>query len=138
MFSSVHETWYLKVIFLKSENLPRDLKSFPMDVFSDFYILKNQLPSAGFEPENLGPQGENVTLRPHFIIIICLLKTFSILMLSEYTYYTVYKWQEPKTCCLRADVRRQGCHYKISREKFEPEPGFEPRTSGFLARRSTT
>ena len=28
--------------------------------------------------------------------------------------------------------------YKISREKFEPEPGFEPRTSGFLARRSTT
>ena len=26
--------------------------------------------------------------------------------------------------------------YKISREKFEPEPGFEPRTSGFLARRS--
>ena len=29
-------------------------------------------------------------------------------------------------------------HYKISREKFEPEPGFEPRTSGFLARRSTT
>ena len=29
-------------------------------------------------------------------------------------------------------------HYKISREIFEPEPGFEPRTSGFLARRSTT
>ena len=29
-------------------------------------------------------------------------------------------------------------HYKISREKFEPEPGFKPRTSGFLARRSTT
>ena len=29
-------------------------------------------------------------------------------------------------------------HYKISREKFEPEPAFEPRTSGFLARRSTT
>ena len=28
--------------------------------------------------------------------------------------------------------------YKISREKFEPEPGFEPRTSGFLAQRSTT
>ena len=28
--------------------------------------------------------------------------------------------------------------YRISREKFEPEPGFEPRTSGFLARRSTT
>ena len=25
-------------------------------------------------------------------------------------------------------------HYKISREKFEPEPGFEPRTSEFLAR----
>ena len=25
-------------------------------------------------------------------------------------------------------------HYKISREKLEPEPGFEPRTSGFLAR----
>ena len=25
-------------------------------------------------------------------------------------------------------------HYKISREKFEPEPEFEPRTSGFLAR----
>ena len=25
-------------------------------------------------------------------------------------------------------------HYKILREKFEPEPGFEPRTSGFLAR----
>ena len=23
-------------------------------------------------------------------------------------------------------------HYKISREKLEPEPGFEPRTSGFL------
>ena len=29
-------------------------------------------------------------------------------------------------------------HYKISREKFEPEPGFEPRTSGFLARHFTT
>ena len=29
-------------------------------------------------------------------------------------------------------------HCKISREKFEPEPGFEPRTSGFLAQRSTT
>ena len=29
-------------------------------------------------------------------------------------------------------------HYKISREKFEPEPGLETRTSGFLARRSTT
>ena len=29
-------------------------------------------------------------------------------------------------------------HYKISREKFEPEPGFDPWTSGFLARRSTT
>ena len=28
--------------------------------------------------------------------------------------------------------------YKISREKFEPEPGFEPRSSRFLARRSTT
>ena len=24
-------------------------------------------------------------------------------------------------------------HYQISREKFEPEPGFQPRTSGFLA-----
>ena len=29
-------------------------------------------------------------------------------------------------------------YYRISREKFEPEPGLEPRTSGFLARRSTT
>ena len=29
-------------------------------------------------------------------------------------------------------------NYQISREKFEPEPGFEPRISGFLARRSTT
>ena len=29
-------------------------------------------------------------------------------------------------------------HYRISREKFEPEPGFEPQTSGFLAWRSTT
>ena len=29
-------------------------------------------------------------------------------------------------------------HYQISREKFEPEPGFEPQTSGFLARRSTS
>ena len=28
--------------------------------------------------------------------------------------------------------------YKISIEKIEPEPGFEPRTSGFLARHSTT
>ena len=27
-------------------------------------------------------------------------------------------------------------HYKISKEKLEPEPGFEPRASGFLARRS--
>ena len=25
-------------------------------------------------------------------------------------------------------------NYQISREKFEPEPGFESRTSGFLAR----
>ena len=29
-------------------------------------------------------------------------------------------------------------HCQISREKFEPEPRFEPRTSGFLARGSTT
>ena len=29
-------------------------------------------------------------------------------------------------------------NYKISREKFEPEPGFERRTSEFLARHSTT
>ena len=29
-------------------------------------------------------------------------------------------------------------HYQISREKFEPEPGFKPQTSGFLAQRSTT
>ena len=29
-------------------------------------------------------------------------------------------------------------HYEISREKLEPEPGFEPRNSGFLARRSAT
>ena len=29
-------------------------------------------------------------------------------------------------------------HYKISREKLKPEPGFETRTSGFLARRSAT
>ena len=29
-------------------------------------------------------------------------------------------------------------NYKISRENFEPEPGFEPWTSGFLARRSNT
>ena len=28
--------------------------------------------------------------------------------------------------------------YRISREKLEPEPGLEPRTSGFLNRRSTT
>ena len=33
---------------------------------------------------------------------------------------------------------REILHYKISREKLEPEPGFEPRTSGFLARRSAT
>ena len=32
----------------------------------------------------------------------------------------------------------ENLHYKISREKLEPEPGFEPRTSGFLARRSAT
>ena len=29
-------------------------------------------------------------------------------------------------------------HYRISREKFEPELEFEPQTSGFLARRSAT
>ena len=29
-------------------------------------------------------------------------------------------------------------HYQISREKFKPEPGFEPRTTEFLARGSTT
>ena len=29
-----------------------------------------------------------------------------------------------------------GALYKISREKLESEQGFEPRTSGFLARRS--
>ena len=29
-------------------------------------------------------------------------------------------------------------HYKISREKFEPESRFEPRTSEFLAQHSTT
>ena len=32
----------------------------------------------------------------------------------------------------------ENLHYKILREKFEPEPGFEPQTSGFLARHSTT
>ena len=34
--------------------------------------------------------------------------------------------------------KHQCNYYKNSREKFEPEPGFEPRTSEFLARRSTT
>ena len=29
-------------------------------------------------------------------------------------------------------------NYQISREKYEPEPGFQPRTSGSLARHSTT
>ena len=29
-------------------------------------------------------------------------------------------------------------NYEISREKFKPEPGFEPQISRFLARRSTT
>ena len=27
-------------------------------------------------------------------------------------------------------------HYKISREKLEPEPGFEPRTSGFQGKQT--
>ena len=31
----------------------------------------------------------------------------------------------------------ENLHYKISREKFEPEPEFEPRTSKFLAWRSS-
>ena len=29
-------------------------------------------------------------------------------------------------------------HYMTSREKFEPEQGFEPRTSGFLVQGSNT
>ena len=29
-------------------------------------------------------------------------------------------------------------HYQLSREKYEPETGFEPWTSGLLARCSTT
>ena len=36
------------------------------------------------------------------------------------------------------EFKQHGTNYKISREKLEPEPGFEPRTSGYLARRSTT
>ena len=39
--------------------------------------------------------------------------------------------------CIKTRIY-QGSFNKISREKFEPEPGFEPRTSRFLVRLSTT
>ena len=43
------------------------------------------------------------------------------------------------TCFWRSDTDVTfDLYYKNSRGKFKPEPGFEPRTSGFLARRSTT
>ena len=46
---------------------------------------------------------------------------------------------EREKWCARTICTTMGIlYYKISREKFEPEPGFEPRTSGLLARRSTT
>ena len=35
-------------------------------------------------------------------------------------------------------INIKNSHYQILKEKFEPEPGIEPRTSAFLARRSTT
>ena len=48
---------------------------------------------------------------------------------------------EPANCILRHFFIKWLLiffYYKISREEFEPELGFEPRTSGFIARRSTT
>ena len=47
-------------------------------------------------------------------------------------YVCMYVWM-----CV-CDLLVNASDYQISIEKFEPEPGFEPRTSGFLARRSTT
>ena len=43
-----------------------------------------------------------------------------------------------QTPSMPARTQNTSQHYKVSREKLEPEPGFEPRTSGFLARRSAT
>ena len=45
-------------------------------------------------------------------------------------------WDHIPSPAINIDTRY--LNYQISREKFEPEPGFKPQTSGFLARRSTT
>ena len=54
--------------------------------------------------------------------------------MSDTPFYQIKLLNENKLiiCALR------NLHYKISSEKSEPEPGFETRTSGFPARRSTT
>ena len=49
----------------------------------------------------------------------------------------VIKIYTSKSCSSTPKCQRY-LSYQISREKFEPEVGFEPWTSGSLARRSTT
>ena len=58
--------------------------------------------------------------------------TFSVL--HEYDIQIKLLIETKPIVCLPWEI----LHYKVSREKLEPEPGFEPRTSGLLARRSAT
>ena len=51
------------------------------------------------------------------------------------TFVIISKWQTQEIFFILISHNKQ---YNISREKLEPEPGFEPQTSGFLARRSAT
>ena len=64
-----------------------------------------------------------------FVSFFCYLPDFRCLEHRFYSNQNI-NWNKLLICALR------NLHYKISREKFEPEPGFEPQTSGFQARRS--
>ena len=80
-----------------------------------------------FEPE----PGFRLTVDTFTSQIVTADYTTRIRMAHTYSYIKLLIETKPVICALG------NLHYKISREKFEPEPGFEPRTSGFLARRST-
>ena len=85
---------------------------------------------------------EKLPLEAHFIINKIFKASFRSWLISQPFY------KQSELFNVRLDISFQitfviylisfHFNYQISREKFEPEPGFKLRTPGFLARRSTT
>ena len=87
-------------------------------------------------------------LIPLFMVVAtCYCATLTDVLFAEWTEFKVNKICFMFTCitliyniCVKLLIENKliicalgNLHYKISREKFEPKPGFEPWTSGFLA-----